>query len=182
MNVTDDYALTNVDWATRSPVFALTSSALPEIYFCLAFGFALILHSWYINGLKWNMVRIVSELTSLSCSCIAILFLQCLDNSCSPLRQAVLYNAIGNCFFGLILQTCDNFITFQRYHVIAGGTSKLHRVLAFLWYFLLLFLPWWPFYLLLPIWYDQNTQFFGDLYLALGAMLRKYTVSRALFV
>ena len=168
MNVTDDYVLTNIDWATRSPVFALTSHALPEIYFCIAFGFALILHSWYINRLKWNMVRIVSELASLSCSCLAILFLQCVENSCSALRQAVLYNAIGNCFFGLISQTCDNFITFQRYHVIAGGTSKLHKALVVLWYIVFLFLPWWPFYLILPIWVDQNTVLFMNLYLILG--------------
>ena len=164
MNVTDDYVLTNVDWATRSPMFVLTSSALPEIYFCIAFGFALILHSWYINRFKWNMVRIVTELACLSCSSLAILFLQCLDYSCSDLKRAILYNAVGNCFFGLISQTCDNYITFQRYHVIVGKTSKLHRILVILWYIVFLFLPWWPFYLILPIWYDQNSKLFINLY------------------
>ena len=115
-------------------------------------------------GPLWTMVRIVTELACLSCSSLAILFLQCLDYTCSDLKRAILYNAVGNCFFGLIAQTCDNYITFQRYHVIVGKTSKLHRILVILWYIVFLFLPWWPFYLILPIWYDQNSKLFINLY------------------
>lgn len=102
------------------------------------------------------MVRIVSEIASMSLALEAIVLLQCVDGVCSTTKQAALYNIIGNCFFGLIIQTCDNYMTFQRYNVMVKGVSRLHACIAFLWYLVVLTISWLPFSSILPIWYNQN--------------------------
>lgn len=170
-NSTDDYINTDVDWGTRSPVLNYPSSSLPTIYFSIALGFGMVIHSWYLNRWKWTMVRIVSELASLSLAGAAICFLQCIDSSCPVFDQAVIYNAVANCVFGLIAQTADNYLTFQRFQVVIGKVSTTHKVIAFNWYLFLLVFSWWPFYSILPVWFDMNGALWANISFICGGYL-----------
>jgi hypothetical protein len=101
----------------------------------------------------------------------AVVFYSCLANECTLDEGTVLYNLIGNAFFGLICQTCDNYLTFARYAVVAGGASQVHYALAFAWYFLLLVLSWWLFFTFLPFGYNMNSDYWVYVQYIMGTWL-----------
>jgi hypothetical protein len=162
MNMTD--VMDNMDglhrWAAYSPAFTLTSSSIPTLYTAVAVGFGCFLHSTYIHyGKPYKVVRVISDVNAIAVALEAICFLQCLDGQCSTLKQTVVYNLIATVIFALISQTCDNYLTYQRYKVMCGGKglSACFRYSVFGWYVTFLLMTWMPFYTILPIWYDQSS-------------------------
>jgi hypothetical protein len=170
MNHTAD-DITNINWATRSPSLAFTDEEKPLLLFSAGIGIFMIIHSWIINGFRYKRVQIISELASITMVGSAACFLSCLNDDCSLVTHTVVNNILANCFFGLICQSCDNYLTFERYNRIVGKTTSLHKNTAFTYWVVLLFLTWYPFYTVLPVWYDQNS----ELWVFIGGTVFNYT-------
>jgi len=126
----------------------------------MALGIFVIIHSVYLHGLKpYTAVRLCAELCALALIGEAACFYSCLANTCTLDEGTILYNLLGNAVFGLICQCCDNYLTFARYAVVAGGATRLHHMLAFAYFFVLLTLSWWLFFTFLPFGYDMNSAY-----------------------
>jgi hypothetical protein len=117
------------------------------------------LHSFYLHRFEYTSVRVVSEISSVILVFQAICFQQCAHDACSPMKQSIVFSIVTEFILGSILQICDNFMTFQRYNqVITRKASALHKRLAFTWWFLFMWLTWWPFQTIVPLWYDDNPE------------------------
>jgi len=103
------------------------------------------------------MVRIATEIASLSLIFESICFLNCIWKDCSPETQAALNGGLGNGFFGVFIQLADNYLTFSRYSVVAGGVTKTHKVCAFVWVFVTMYMTWWEFFTIFPFFFNLNT-------------------------
>ena len=171
-----DYADVNAGgtfgWASRAPVLIYPEDARPLLIWCICQGLLLFTHSAFYHGgfakHTWNRVRVVADLASLGLMAEASTFLHCSaqagglgvgGGNCSTMRAAIIVQVIGCSIFGMLVQTCDNYITFERYQIVCdrGKSSLLHKIIAFTYYFVLLDLTWWPFSWFWNIWYDMSS-------------------------
>jgi hypothetical protein len=170
MNITD-YNIDNYGnainlWANQSLLLVYTIDQKPLLIFSVVFGFCIMLHSIYKNGLRYKKVQIITELSCIGMIGSGLCYLNCIEDTCDIVKQTVVNNVIGNCFFGLISQLCDNYATFERYNKVVGKTSIIHKRNVLFYIFTFLFLTWFPTYTFLPIFYDLNTDdwlFIGEI-------------------
>jgi len=159
-------------WASRAPLLIYPEESRPLLIWCIVQGLLLFAHSAFFHrGFgkgTWNRVRVVADLASLGLMAEASTFLYCAAETgavgvggghCSTLQAAGIVQVVGCSIFGMLVQTCDNYITFERYQIVCdrGNSSKLHKVTAFLYYFILLDLTWWPFSWFWNIWFDMGS-------------------------
>jgi len=123
----------------------------------IAVSVFVLVHSFLIHGSKYHLVRILTELVAISVLSESALFLSCYSpSSCTSLKQAVLYDFFGNAVFGLVCQACDNYLTYYRYDIVCGGTTRRHKIFAFSYCLVTLYLSWWPFFTIFPFFFNMN--------------------------
>jgi len=128
------------------------------LYIAIAVGGTVLVHSFYLHKLQWKLVRITNDVAAAALVFQSVCFLNCSVNMCSLKSQAIVNNFFANAIFGGCIQVCDNLMTFSRYSIVSGQVSPRHRILAFLWVFLTLYLTWWEFYTILPFFFDMNSE------------------------
>ena len=158
MTITDNRIDTDINWSTRSPLLELTPDQMPLLIFSIIFGSVIIIHSCYLNGSRYNEIRIITDIASISMIGSATCFLSCINSNCSLFTETITNNILANSFFGLICQSCDNYITFERYNKIVGKTSTTHKIITFIYWIVFLCLTWLPMFTVFPIWFDQNAE------------------------
>lgn len=113
-----DTVYSNGTWVENSFTFenaALTGGDFIIVaYFIIAFFFAVLIHSFMINRLKYPIVRIATDIACISLIIQTFALLQC-SSHCTQIQSVVWVNIIANGIFSAIVQGCDNYITFARY-------------------------------------------------------------------
>ena len=103
------------------------------LYFIMSLSVAIILHSWLINGRRWKIVQLCTEIAALSTVGLCACFLYCTNydanddsngDSCDLRISAYMINVVASVICGSINQICDNYIVFSRYVVICGSVSN----------------------------------------------------------
>lgn len=145
------------NWGENSDFIVFDPSGVYTLYVAIAVGIFTLLHSFYLHGKKFKVVRIASDASSVALICEAFCFLSCVWGSCNRVDRGLVYLAIGNAFFGLICQWSDNYMTFARYDVVCGGTSFVHKWSAAAWVMVCLTLSWWPFMNIFPFFSNMNS-------------------------
>jgi len=124
----------------------------------------ILLHSFYLHKKTWKVVRICNDVAALSLIFESLCCLDCIWHTCALKEQVVMFAGIANSWFGLVIQLCDNYLTFARYAIVAtGGVSRLHVIGAALWVFFTLCMSWWEFYSILPFFYNMNSPVWSGL-------------------
>ena len=140
----------------------------------MVIGCLILVHSFYLHRLNWNIVRICSDLCALGLLGESVVFyLICnRQGTLTDDSEKILYDLVGNAFFGALCQLTDNFITFKRFEVVSGNNvSTTHKVLSCVFVFTTIFLSWWLFYTILPFFYDMNSPQFEHIQFVLSACL-----------
>lgn len=146
------------NWYDRSIILLITPSYEPPLLFSIILGGVLIMHSWYLHGFKYNQTRKLSELCSLSMIGASACLLSCINDKCDLSTRTIVYNIMAESVLIPITMVCDTYLTYKRYNVIVK-TTKLYKTCVFAYWVICMVLPWYPFYNILPIWYDQNSYY-----------------------
>ena len=175
-NITDSLT---TNWTERSIRLHITDKYKPILLFSMILGVIMIIHSWYLKGFKYNKIRLMSEICSLSMIGSSYCFLSCIDEKCNLFTKTLLYNIVTESFLIPITMICDTYLTFKRYSIIVNNTTSLYRSCVFIYWCLFMVLPWCPFYNILPIWYDQNSDFwkkirFNSIYVSMISVVSYY--------
>lgn len=133
-------------------LLTVESVSYPLIYFSIAWGLALLGHSFYINGWsRTRSIRFTSELCSLCCVFQGSLLLQCADQQCTLASKVIIYDLLAVALLSTTIQLCDNYITFERYQTICGRATRTHKIMLGIYVFIFLYLSWTPFHTVLPL-------------------------------
>ena len=119
-------------WVNNSLRFSIPENEANLIYISIAFGTAILVHSFYLHKKKWKTVRIANDAAAISLIGQSLCFMRCSMYACTLNQQAFFNNFLANAFFGAVIQVADNFMTFSRYSVVCGGVSQRHKKLAVL--------------------------------------------------
>eukprot|EP01041_Mallomonas_annulata_P000202 gene202-365_t len=131
----------------------------PVLWFTLASGIFVLLHSFAINKFETSTIRFCTDLTALSTIATAILIFVCNEETssgCSPFSYSLRYN-IGIVFICTsVVQLADNYITYNRYRVLVDTIPRHMKIITLLWVIFPLYLSWAPFHAITPIFLDMN--------------------------
>lgn len=153
-------------WLINCRVFDIppqSSSFTTFVYLNLVAGLVVLYHSCILHRMKFNNVRICTDVTALASVVNAICFLTCID-SCSLTKTVFLVIILGNTICTGFIQAADNYIIYSRFEVICCSRSSTSMLSSsrfkhnlFLFVVLLLFVPWIVVLVFFPIFMDMNS-------------------------
>ena len=114
--VSNSSTFTLPNWESNSAALTLTldDSLISILYFVIALGVAILVHSYILNKRKYHLVRICTEVATFFTIIQVVVALQCPnDGSCSLMTNLILKNIVANSLCGAITQGCENLITFN---------------------------------------------------------------------
>ena len=129
------------------------------LYFDICLAVVILVHSWIINGLRFRVLRICTEIAAWSTLFQSSYYLACTNteatddyagNSCDIRISAYLFDAIGVGLAGTLTQMSDNFVVYHRYSVLTGDSSNRSKLLTLSYLGIFMYCTFWPFYTFLP--------------------------------
>ena len=147
-------------WIDNNMVLNLT---YPDIifttflYLVVIFSVVVVAHGYLIHFRSFKRIRICTDVAAITTAVQAICYIQC-DENCGRQKSVLLLNILSVSFCGALCQICDNYIVYNRYVLISSRPiSPLYHRFVFLYVFVLMYLCWWPFYNIIPLFLNLNT-------------------------
>jgi len=125
-------------------------------YAAIVISGTILLHSHFINGARFRVVRILTDIAAIATLGQALCVLLSLNNSLSEKEGCYLLNVVGQGFFGLLNQFSDNYAVYVRYLLLNPKFSRFLRVLTFIYVLGFLYSTWWPFSTFAPWFVNVN--------------------------
>jgi len=125
--------------------------------FQIAISAAIITHSIFINwGSKsYTFVRGCAEIAASTGFFMGVLTIIC-NRFPTPAVMSLVYDVLVSSGCSFFVQVCDNFIVLERAKAIQNIPRWLDWLIqAYIW--LVLFVPWWPVYWLIPFFCNVNS-------------------------
>ena len=127
------------------------------VYAVLSLSVFVILHSFSLHERNFKKLRICTDIAAITTLIQASCYLSC-DSSCSPASSVYLLNIVSVSICGTINQICDNYIVFDRYRVVVSSNVSTNHFRALVLYLIIfMYLSWWPFYNIIPIFINLNS-------------------------
>lgn len=117
----------------------------------------ILCHSFYLNGLRVNLVRLVADSAAISTCVFMVLIMSCMWTSCSLWAQELMYTVVGLNICSSVSLSCDNLATFALYSIVNGKTSSKHKRFAAIWSVGVISAPFFWFYAIGPALDDMNS-------------------------
>lgn len=126
-------------------------------YFQIAISALILAHSVYINWnkrKKYTFTRRAAEVAAATGLIAGVLTIIC-DKHPTPVVMTLVYDVLLSAGCSFFVQICDNFIVLERTKAIRN-VPKWEDWLVKLFIGLVLFVPWWPVYWLIPFFCNVN--------------------------
>ena len=129
---------------------------------------SILLHSFQMHcGSAYTSVRLQTEVGTFCQLCSSIFSLVCYFSS-NPVKTAVLYNFLANGIMVLMILLCDCYMFYDRLYAVVK-IPRWKRILVHSYIWILLVLPWFPAFSIIPLFYDtKNPNFTEPFYIVLS--------------
>jgi len=147
-----------VRYSTKFDPSSLTRSYWIGLYILIALSVIVLLHSYFLNRNKYNTVRLYAEVSSGTAIFGAILVIIA-ANKPSTMKSAVCYDFFWNGTVNLTIQLCDNYLFLDRFKAVRK-VPRWKVICIHMWIWVVITVPWFPTYVIIPFFYDTNSDTF----------------------